>query len=78
MIHDTDTTINEADLAELSTSSKNKSLPNTNNQENHSLDWKINQWILDIVKRNKLLILIILILITKLVPNFIYLIIINF
>ena len=62
MIHDTDTTINEADLAELSTSSKNKSLPNTNNQENHSLDWKINQWILDIVKRNKLLILIILIL----------------
>ena len=59
MIHDTDTTINEADLAELSTSSKNKSLPNTNNQENHSLDWKINQWILDIVKRNKLLILII-------------------
>jgi hypothetical protein len=39
MIHDTDTTINEADLAELSAgSSKNKSLPNTNNQENHSLD----------------------------------------
>ena len=62
MIHDTDTTINEADLAELSAgSSKNKSLPNTNNQENHSLDWKINQWILDIVKRNKLLILIIII-----------------
>ena len=48
MIHET--TINEADLAELSTgSSKNKSLPNTNNQENHSLDWKINLWILDIV-----------------------------
>ena len=48
MIHET--TINEADLAELSTeSSKNKSLPNTNNQGNHSLEWKINLWILDIV-----------------------------
>ena len=48
MIHET--TINEADLAEISTgSSKNKSIPNSNNQENHSLDWKINLWILDIV-----------------------------